>query len=441
MAGSRGRLKALLLVVVVLPLGGCQLGYFGHLAAGQIEVLRARQPIEALLADSGTDPALRARLETVRAARAFAVEALALPDSGSFDSFVQLDRAYVLWNVFAAPELSLQPKQWCYPFQGCFAYRGYYDRRLAREEAERLAAAGFDTYVSGVPAYSTLGWFDDPLLWSMLYWDDATLIETVFHELAHERLYVADDTAFNESYATFVGREGLRQWRAVSDDAPPVEAAQRCRRADFVALVSETRANLEAVYAQDAPDAVKRAAKHAAIDDLRERYRRLRDTRWGGYDGYDAWFEEAINNAKLLPVGLYHRWVPAFGALFAETGDWTRFHERVEALAGRAPGARQRRLEALADGVDGARGGDARTPSTACQKGPLGQPAREAARNRGHASGLGSPPQARRPRGRGTLSAGAASAPALRSGMPRAATPRLPLPRAGARVARPWVPE
>lgn len=349
MAGPRGGLKRLLLTALLaLPLGGCQLGYFGHLAAGQIEVLRARQPIDTLVAAPDTDPALRTRLEAVRDARAFAVEALALPDSGSFGSFVQLDRAYVLWNVFAAPELSLQPKQWCYLFQGCLAYRGYYDQTRARIEADRLDDEGFDTYVSGVPAYSTLGWFDDPLLWSMLYWDDATLIETVFHELAHERFYAEGDTAFNESYATFVGREGLRRWRAERADAPPTNIAQRCRRADFVALVSDTRETLEAVYAQEAPDAVKRTAKRAAIDDLRARYRDMRDRRWGGFDGYDPWFEAPINNAKLLPVGLYHRWVPAFAALFAETGgDWTRFHERVESLAALAPEARSQRLEEL----------------------------------------------------------------------------------------------
>lgn len=367
MAGPRRLRRALLLAGLALPLGGCQLGYFGHLAAGQIEVLRARQPIEELVAAPDTDPALRARLEAVRDARAFAVEALELPDSGSFNSFVQLDRSYVLWNVFAAPELSLQPKRWCYLFQGCLAYRGYYAQQRARDEADRLEDAGFDTYVSGVPAYSTLGWFDDPLLWSMLYWDDATLIETVFHELAHERLYAADATAFNESYATFVGREGLRQWRAARDDAPPTNIAQRCRRADFVALVSDTRETLEAVYARDMPDAVKHAAKQAAIDDLRARYRELRDTRWDGYDGYDSWFEAPINNAKLLPVGLYHRWVPAFAALFAEAGrDWAAFHERVEALSGLAPEARQRRLAALEKEGDGAREEHSRAPSAGC---------------------------------------------------------------------------
>lgn len=367
MAGSRGRLKRALLIALALPLGGCQLGYFGHLAAGQWEVLRARQPIDQLVAAPETDPGLRKRLERVREARAFAVEALALPDSDSYRSFVQLDRAYVLWNVFAAPEFSLAPHRWCYLLTGCLAYRGYYEEARARDAADRLAGEGYDTHVSGVPAYSTLGWFDDPLLWSMLYWDNAQLIETVFHELAHERLFVEGDTAFNESFATFVGREGLRQWR-VSRGMPPVgDDTLRCRRDTFVALVTDTRETLEAVYAQDLPDAVKRAGKQAAIDDLRARYRKLRETRWSDFDAFDAWFEAPINNAKLLPVGLYHRWVPAFAALYAEVErEWAVFHKRVEALSGLAPEVRQQRLAALAKEGKGAREEFPRAPSSGC---------------------------------------------------------------------------
>lgn len=363
MARPRGRigrlsgLRALLAAGLGLWLSGCSaMAYYGHLIKGQTEVLSARTPIAEVVADPETDATLRARLQRVDQARGFAVAQLALPESGSYRSYVELDRRYVLWNVFAAPEFSMQAYQWCNWLYGCFAYRGYYRHARAQREATRLNAQGMDTHIGGVPAYSTLGWFDDPLLWSMMYWDDHTLLETLFHELAHERLFLKGDTAFNESYASFVGEEGLRQWAASRGLPPPSAAVQRQRRNAFVALVEDARQQLETLYNRPLSIDAMRSRKAEFIEALRARYRRLRDTEWEGWGGYDHWFEAPINNAKLLTIGLYHQWVPAFAALFAEVDeDWSAFHAAVEALADAPPEERRNRLEQLAGQQSGAR--------------------------------------------------------------------------------------
>lgn len=340
-----------MLLAAAAPLAGC--GYYGHLLKGQLDIVRARTPIADIVADAEGDPELRARMQRVQAARGFAVQRLHLPDSDSYRSFVALDRPYALWNVFAAPEFSLQAHEWCAPFFGCFAYRGYYDEDRAYAEAARLSRRGMDVHVAGVAAYSTLGWFADPVLSSMLHWDDAMLAGTVFHELAHERYYLRGDTAFNESFASFVEQEGLRQWALARGEELPAEAVQRRRRQeDFVALVSGAREALEALYAQDLPEDTMRAGKRAVFERLRADYRALRDGAWNGWSGYDRWFDEYLNNAKLLPVGLYHRWVPAFEALFVELGgDWEAFYAAVERLGAFDAEAREAELQALHDGT------------------------------------------------------------------------------------------
>jgi predicted aminopeptidase len=236
----------------------------------------------------------------------------------------------------------------CFPIAGCVAYRGYYHKQDAEQAAARLLGRGYDTWVGGVPAYSTLGWFDDPVLSTMLRWDDEELDGTIFHELAHQKLYVEGDTAFNESFATFVQREGLKQWRAARG-LPPGDDMEQTRDDEFVQLVMSARKRLEALYASDLPAAQMRARKQAEFDRLRADYRRLRDTQWQGYSGYDAWMNSPINNAKLIPFGLYHRWVPAFAALFAEThGDWPAFYRAASRIGHECTAPRHRALEKLA---------------------------------------------------------------------------------------------
>lgn len=348
----RRALKLAAAAALIYALNACgTLGYYGHLLGGQYRLMHARQPISSVLADGAADPELRRRLELVQEARRFAVTSLALPDNGSYTLYADLGRPYAVWNVFAAPEFSLEAHEWCQPFLGCLAYRGYYDESRAEKEASVLKAQGLDVFVGGVAAYSTLGWFDDPVLNTMLGWPDDELIETLFHELAHQVEFIGGDTAFNESFASFVGEEGLRAFRAARGEPPPDPLEQQ-RRDQFIGILFKTRERLEALYASGQQADTMRAAKQAEFSWLRENYARLRES-WGGYAGYDRWFEGEINNAKLLPIGLYQRWLPAFAALFEQAGkQWPRFYELVKELGRLAPQERDERLRELTAVVD-----------------------------------------------------------------------------------------
>lgn len=333
-------------LLLAVGLNGCST-YYGQLAVGQLELLRQREPISGIVNDPQRDSQLRQRLNQALQARRFASTMLALPDNGSYRVYADIQRPYVVWNVFATEEFSVAPLTHCFPIAGCVAYRGYYQQGRARGAAALLEAEGYDTLVSGVQAYSTLGWFDDPLLSSMLHWDDERLAGLIFHELAHQQLYVAGDTAFNESFASFVEREGLRQWRA-SQGLPPPSDAARDPYGDLSRLALATRERLAALYASDLSESEMRTAKREEFMRMRQAYRQLRDGPWKGDGRFDRWMAQPLNNASLVPFGLYDRWVPAFAALFEQVGsDWQRFYARVEAM-GRLPAdERKRLLEAL----------------------------------------------------------------------------------------------
>lgn len=318
---------------MVAALGGCStLGYYVHLAAGEMAVLRARRPIPQVIADSRTPPALRARLELAVRARGFASDTLKLPHNKSYTTYADIHRPFVMWNVFATPVLSLKPVEHCFLFAGCVAYQGFYQKNRAEALAEKLQREGDDVWVGGVPAYSTLGHFADPLLSTMDHWSDDEMVGTIFHELAHQEYYVPNDTAFNESFATFVQREGLRQWHA-DNELPPPDPTDARRQKQFTELVLATRRKLEALYASDLPSPAKLRRKQQVFDGMRRQYEHLRDGEWHGSHDYEHWFAAPINNAKLLPFGLYDRGVPAFAALFDRCGrDWTRFYAAVRKL-------------------------------------------------------------------------------------------------------------
>lgn len=333
-------------LLMAILLNGCS-SYYGQLAVGQLELLRQRQPVTAIIDDPQSDPLLRQRLALALQARHFASNALGLPDNGSYRGYADIRRPFVVWNLFATEAFSVAPLDHCFPIAGCVAYRGYFQQGRARGAAARLDAEGYDTHVSGVQAYSTLGWFDDPLLSSMLRWGDERLAGLIFHELAHQQLYVPGDTAFNESYASFVEREGLRQWRA-SRGLPPPSDTLRDQYADLSRLALATRERLAALYASDLSEPEMRAAKAAEFMHMRQAYRRLREGPWKGDSRFDRWMAQPLNNASLVPFGLYDQWVSAFAALFEQVGgDWPRFHAQVVAL-GRLPAdERKRQLEAL----------------------------------------------------------------------------------------------
>ena len=341
--------RSLPLVLMIL-LGGCSsVSYYSQLATGQLALLRAREPVAQVTADASRDARLRERLAHAQQARDFASSHLKLPDNRSYRLYADLGRPYVVWNVFATHEFSLEPVTHCFPIAGCVAYRGYYSVGAARGEAALQRQDGKDVYVSGVEAYSTLGWFDDPILSSMLNWGEERLATLIFHELAHQRFYVQDDTAFNESFASFVEQEGTRQWRA-AQRLPPEPVSQSTRRDQFTRLVLDTRERLQALYRQPLSSEAMRLRKAAEFDRLRDDYRQLRNEQWAGDKRYDAWVNSPMNNAKLLPFGLYDRWVPAFEALFKQVnGDWLAFYKAVENLGDQPADARKAALSELMD--------------------------------------------------------------------------------------------
>ena len=339
------RIRCLLAIALIPLLNGCSsAAYYAQLADGQWQLLKARQPVAKVIADPQQPPVLRQHLANAQAARTFASQHLYLPDNQSYRLYADLKRPYVVWNVFATPEFSLNPVTHCFPIAGCVAYRGFYSQGAARGEAALQHQQGNDVFISGVEAYSTLGWFDDPILNSMLTWGDERLATLIFHELAHQRVYVKDDSEFNESFASFVEQEGTRQWRA-HQGLPPSSRDSLKQREQFVGLVLNTRQRLQNLYAQPVPDAEMRQRKAAEFERMRREYRQLRHKEWAGNNRFDAWVNAPMNNAKLLPFGLYDQWVPAFAALFEHLDrDWPRFYREVEQL-GKLP--RQQRKAAL----------------------------------------------------------------------------------------------
>jgi predicted aminopeptidase len=335
--------------VLLLLLNGCaSVGYYGQLASGQLRLLQAREPIDRVIADPTRDPTLRAHLSQALEARAFASAHLHLPENKSYRLYADIGRPFVVWNVFATPEFSLAPQNHCFPIAGCVAYRGYYSQDAARGEAALQRLQGMDVSIGGVEAYSTLGWFNDPILSSMLHWGDERLATLIFHELAHQRFYVKDDTAFNESFATFVEQEGTRQWRAHRGLAPDNGDPLR-QRDQFIQQILDTRQRLETLYAQPLSAEQMRQRKAEEFERLRNDYERVRDGQWAGDKRYDAWIYAPLNNARLLPFGLYDQWVPAFAALFKrEGGDWLAFYGAVEKLGQLTADERKAALEALA---------------------------------------------------------------------------------------------
>ena len=350
---ARWRFLLLLIAIIVastMLLGGCaRTAFYWQAARGQWELIREREPVDEVLSDPALDPRVRERLALAFEARVFASEALGLPDNKSYRTYVQLDRPHVLWNVVAAPEFSVDPQTWCFPFAGCVSYRGFFREAAAREETERLQAEGFDAFYGGVGAYSTLGKFADPILSSMLSGDELSVIALIFHELAHQVVYRPSDSPFSESFATFVEREGLRRFLLAKNRGADYEKYlnAEARREDFAELVSSAREQLREIYARDTAPEQKRLDKAQAIEALRARYANVKAS-WGGYSGYDGWFRRELNNAHLATVSTYNRWVAAFGELLAEhDGDLPAFYAAVEVLAKQEDADVLARLEAL----------------------------------------------------------------------------------------------
>ena len=354
MAGAASiAVVALAAAGLCLTSGCASVGYLAQSVDGHLAILNAAKPVADWETDPATAEKLRARLVLSQQMRDFAVTELALPDNASYRRYAQLGRSAAVWNVVAAPELSLKLETWCFPVVGCVGYRGYFDREEAESFAAQLRAQGLEVRVYGVPAYSTLGrlpgaYFADPLLSTFINYPEVELARLMFHELSHQVAYASGDTMFNESFATAVERFGSRRW--MDEHASPAARAEylafNARRDDFRALTGRTRDALDALYKSDASDADKRAGKAALMQRMREDYAALRDGPWQGYAGYDAWFADA-NNASLGVLAAYTQLVPAFERLFESEGrDPARFYAAVKRLADLPKDARREKLAA-----------------------------------------------------------------------------------------------
>ena len=309
--------------LVLLLASGCEsMRYYASAIGGHFNVMRAARPVQSWLADPDTSAELRERLATAQRIRAFAARELALPDNGSYTSYADLRRRYVVWNVYAAPVFSVEPRRECFPIVGCASYRGFFSEQEARRYAERLRAAGNDVHIGGVPAYSTLGWFDDPLLSTFILYSDAQLARLLFHELAHQVVYARDDTTFNESFAVVVEEEGVRRWLE-AEGRMAEQAAFRgaqARKRELAARVEAARKRLAAIYASDASSEEKLRQKADEFSRLRAEY--------------GAIVPSEPNNAFLVSVSVYTQLVPEFERLLAQAGGrLPEFYAKVRSLA------------------------------------------------------------------------------------------------------------
>jgi predicted aminopeptidase len=342
-------LQVVLAILPVAQLAGCGVGYYWQATMGHMELMRQSRPVADVVADTATSAETRAGLEAANRAVEFAHRELLLPDNGSYSSYADTGRRYVVWNVFAAPEFSLDARSWCFPVAGCVSYRGYFDAANARAFAAGRAEQGDDVFVGGVAAYSTLGRFADPLLNTMMGFPDYRLAGLVFHELAHQRIYVKGDTRFNEGFASFVEEEGVRRWLSSQHDASSLKNYDLTqeRLARVRALFAEARGSLAELYDQDIAADLKRDHKKTVFSKLRQAYAGLRAS-WAGPPYFDQLFDGPLNNARMVAMATYDDYVPAFHALLVQQGgDLRAFYTRVAEIASLGADQRAGELAAL----------------------------------------------------------------------------------------------
>lgn len=348
--GMSMKWRSVLLGGLIVVAAGCsQLGYYVQAAQGQFSLMSEARPIDDWLADPGVTDNIKTRLGRVKEIRRFAAAELGLPDNGTFTTYADLKRPYVMWNVVATPALSLKPKQWCFPVAGCVNYRGYYSKEAAQEYAAELRNEHYDVQVGGVPAYSTLGWFSDPVLSTFVQYPEAELARLIFHELAHQVVYTPGDSQFNESFAVAVEEAGVERWLQTHGD-DKMRASYNLhqgRKQDFLELLLKHRKLLETNYASNTSDADKLKRKVEIFQTLQDEYQVLK-VKWGGYAGYDRWFAEPLSNAHLASIATYHDYVPAFRAMLAQEKTYVKFYEAVKALAALDPALRHQKLAEFA---------------------------------------------------------------------------------------------
>ena len=337
-------------LILTVLLAGCQtIAYYAQAVGGHIRILNQQRPIQAVLEDDSVAQETRAQLKQIMAMRQFASDKLQLPDNKSYTRFADLDREYVVWNVVATPRYSVEPIESCFAVVGCLSYRGFYAKQDAVEHAKSLKAKGLDVYVGGVSAYSTLGWLSDPVLSTMLACSDAAMAGLIFHELAHQKLYVKGDTKFNESFATAVETLGLRQWANEQSSTLLLDAyfVEKAKRAEVIELILRARERMQNAY-QAVTDEQKLAqVKATQFAILKQEYQQLKQ-QGGGTKGFDRFFQSEINHAALALFGEYHGWLGAFENLFAQNQqNWNRFYQAAEAISKLPTSEREQALRDL----------------------------------------------------------------------------------------------
>ena len=344
-------LRYLLLFIALSVLSACSsMDYYWQAISGHLELKSREQAVSELLADAQLDLTLRNRLLLAQQARQFASQQLGLPDNDSYTMYADLGRPFVVWNVIATPALSIEPKQWCYLFVGCLDYRGFFAKQEAQRYAQELVTEGLDVAVAGATAYSTLGYFDDPLLNTMLRRDEAELVGVIFHELAHQLVYVEGDTAFNEAFASTVEQEGLRRWYAARGDELVFQGYMRDReqRQAIFTMLRNTRSQLDTLYHSGIDNAGKVNAKAAIFGELKLEYREWRIQH--EYAGFDNWFAQDLNNAHLALIATYQDLVPEFLTMLgAVDGNLQMFYKEVERFAQLPPAQRHLALRPPSD--------------------------------------------------------------------------------------------
>ena len=321
------------LVLIVFLTACSSPAYYFQASSGQLKLMRSRQDIQTILDDPTTTPELSSQLNTAAQIKAFALDELDLPGNGSYSSYVEVYTDALVWNVIATEEFSLQPKKWCFLVAGCVPYRGFFKQQKAMDSAARLRKKGMDVVVSPAGAYSTLGWFKDPLLSTMTTGSDVRLAAYLFHELAHQRLYKKGDGAFNEAYASFVEDIGVAMWlnsKQRHDDLLQWQQLQTAGR-DFSNMIAELRDELNLLYLSNEAESVKRTRKSEIFDSLPDVYEQLRQEKWQGGQYYNSWFDQPLNNARIALYDTYEGGRCAFKALFDKAkGDLREFHHLAE---------------------------------------------------------------------------------------------------------------
>ncbi len=327
---------SVVLMVTLILIGGCQsLGYYAQSVKGQWQVIHSSKSIDSWLQRSNTSAELRAKLEQVKSIRQFASTQLKLPDNKSYTYYADLKRPYVVWNIFAAPELSLEPYLWCYPIIGCQAYRGYFSKQPAVDLAQQIKAKGYDVSVGGVKAYSTLGWFNDPVLNTFVNYSQINLASLIFHELSHQIVYVKGDTVFNESFATLVENKGVEVWLKQQGKTEQLAWYQRNQQFENIVLdlITRYKTKLTDLYRSELEQVLKLAQKQDLFAELKLEYQKLK-TDFDFKSPWDKWFAQDLNNANLVAVGTYYDKVDEFEKLFYKSGeDFSVFYAEVKRLA------------------------------------------------------------------------------------------------------------